>query len=185
MKVDLSQYDNSWYYPGRGKFVRTLWYFVNAFFFISSLFPVSSLKVLLLRWFGASIGRGVVIKPRVNVKYPWLLTVGDHAWIGEGAWIDNLGRVSIGANCCLSQGVLLLCGNHDYRRETFDLMVGEIVMEEGVWIGANSVVTGGTVCESHSVLSVKSVAPSRMEAYRIYRGNPAEIIKERTPEDQK
>lgn len=183
MKVDLSRYDNSWYNPGRPSLIRILWYFINLFVFMSPLFPFYSLKRLLLRWFGASVGEGVIVKPRVNIKYPWHVKIGANSWIGEGVWIDSLGAVEIGANCCLSQEVLLLCGNHNFMRETFDLMVGEIVLEDGVWIGARSVVTGNTFCGSHSVLAVQSVSPSRMESFGVYRGNPAEKIKERKPVD--
>jgi len=185
MEVDLSRYDNSCYHPGRNFIVRTLWYFVNVLFFTSPIFPVFSLKRVLLKWFGAKIGRGVVIKPRVSIKYPWNLTIGDFSWVGEGVWIDNLGITEIGSNCCLSQGALLLCGNHDYRKETFDLMVGNIVLEDGVWIGTRSVVTGGTKCGTHSVLVIQSVAPAYMEPYGIYRGNPAEKVKERMSSRQK
>ncbi|PRY98194.1 WcaF family extracellular polysaccharide biosynthesis acetyltransferase [Marinilabilia salmonicolor] len=179
MQVDLSKYDNSWFHPGRGILIRTIWHFVNSLFFNNGFFPVSSLKVFLLRLFGAKIGRGVVVKPRVNIKYPWNLRVGDHTWIGEEVWIDNLTKVKIGSNCCLSQGALLLCGNHDYRKETFDLMVGEIVLEDGVWIGANAIVPGNAVCHTHSVLAVHSVAPAIMEPFTIYRGNPATAVKKR------
>jgi putative colanic acid biosynthesis acetyltransferase WcaF len=183
MVVDLSKYDNSWYWPGRGKFMRSIWYFVNATFFMNSLFTVSFLKVGLLKMFGAKIGKGVVIKPRVNIKYPWNFTVGNHSWIGEGVWIDNLVSVSIGPNCCLSQGALLLCGNHNYSATTFDLMVGKITLEDGVWIGANSIVTGNTDCHSHSVLAVQSVASGILEAYSVYRGNPAVKVKDRKIEN--
>ncbi|WP_291856294.1 WcaF family extracellular polysaccharide biosynthesis acetyltransferase [Marinilabilia sp.] len=179
MQVDLSKYDNSWFNPGQGIIVRTIWHFTNTIFFTNGLFPFSGFKVFLLKIFGAQIGRGVVVKPRVNVKYPWNLSIGENTWIGEGVWIDNLAKVSIGANCCLSQGVLLLCGNHNYRRETFDLMVGEIILEDGVWIGANSIVPGNSVCQTHSVLSLQSVAPVKMEPYMIYRGNPAVSVKKR------
>ena len=179
MKVDLSKYDNSWYKPGRGKLTRTIWYFVNAVFFGSSFFPASFIKTVLLRLFGAHIGKGVVIKPRVNIKYPWNLSIGDNSWIGEGVWIDNLVNVSIGANCCLSQEALLLCGNHNFKKNTFDLMVGEIILEEGVWIGARSVLAGNTICRSHSVLVLQSVASGELESYTVYRGNPAVEIKKR------
>ena len=84
------------------------------------------MKRTLLRLFGANVGRGVVLKPRVTIKYPWKLAVGEHSWIGENVWIDNLGQVTIGNHCCLSQGALLLCGNHNYKKATFDLMVGDI-----------------------------------------------------------
>lgn len=179
MQVDLSKYDNSWFQPGRGMVIRTIWYFVNTLFFANGFFPISCFKVYLLRLFGAKIGRGVVVKPRVNIKYPWNLCVGDHSWIGEQVWIDNLTKVDIAANCCLSQGALLLCGNHNYRKETFDLMIGEIVLEDGVWLGAHAMVPGNVVCRTHSVLSVQSVAPPVMEPYTIYRGNPATAVKKR------
>jgi putative colanic acid biosynthesis acetyltransferase WcaF len=180
MKVDLSKYDNSWYNPGRGIFLRSLWYFINVLFFLSPVCPVSSVKVRFLKLFGAKIGRGVVIKPRVNIKYPWNLSIGDNTWIGEGVWIDNLVKVSIGANCCLSQEALLICGNHDFKKSTFDLMVGEITLEDGVWIGSRAVVPGNTYCHSHSVLAIQSVASGSLEEFTIYRGNPAVKVKKRT-----
>jgi putative colanic acid biosynthesis acetyltransferase WcaF len=175
--TDLSRFDNSWYQPG-SRLRRMLWYGVHEIFICSGQ-PISALRVILLRWFGAEIGNGVVIKPRVRVKYPWKLKVGSHTWIGEDVWIDNLGEVSIGDNCCLSQGAMLLCGNHNYKLSTFDLMVGDIIIEDGVWIGAKSVVCPGVICRSHSVLSVGSMASTTLDSYGIYRGNPAVKLKER------
>jgi putative colanic acid biosynthesis acetyltransferase WcaF len=125
------------------------------------------------------VGKGVIIKPRVNIKYPWKLTIGNQVWIGENVWIDNLGLVSIGNNVCISQGAMLLCGNHNYKKTSFDLMVGDIVLEEGVWIGAHAVVCPGVKCYSHAVLAVKSVATSNLESYSIYQGNPAMKVKAR------
>jgi putative colanic acid biosynthesis acetyltransferase WcaF len=177
--TDLSKYDNSWFNAGAGVIKRTIWFFINALFFINPLNPFSGIKVGLLRLFGAKVGRGVVIKPSVNIKYPWNLEIGNFTWIGEKVWIDNLDKVKIGNNCCLSQGVLLLIGNHDYKKETFDLMVAPIELEEGVWIGARSIITGGIVCKSHSVMAVNSVASTDLEAFGIYRGNPAAKVKTR------
>ena len=125
------------------------------------------------------MAKGVVIKPKVSIKYPWKLTVGDNTWIGENVWIDNLDTVNIGANVCISQGALILSGNHDYSKTTFDLIVKPITIEDGVWIGAKSIVTQGVVCKSHSVLAVNSVASSNLELYSIYKGNPAEKIRDR------
>ena len=116
MKTDLSLYDNSWYHIGAGNFKNILWYFCNILFVKCSLQPLSVIKVRLLRLFGAKIGKGVVIKPGVNIKYPWNLSIGDYSWIGENVWIDNLAKVKIGNNVCVSQGAMLLCGNHDYKR---------------------------------------------------------------------
>jgi putative colanic acid biosynthesis acetyltransferase WcaF len=175
--TDLKRFDNSWYKPG-GSLKRFLWYFVSALFF-ESAFPLSGFKVRLLRSFGARVGNGVVIKPHVRIKYPWKLSIGDYSWIGEDAWIDNLDEVRIGTNCCVSQGALLLCGNHDYTKSTFDLMTGAITLENGSWIGAKSTVCPGVTVGSHAVLAVGSVATRTLEPYSICSGNPAVKVKER------
>ena len=177
-KTDLSSFSNSWYKPGRSLPVRALWYITNIAFF-KSPFPFYAPKRALLRLFGAKVGRGLIIKPHVSVKYPWKLVIGDHVWIGEYAWIDNLAMVTLRSNSCLSQGALLLCGNHNYKKVAFDLVVGEIVLEEGAWAGARSVVCGGVVMGSHCLLTVGSVATSSLNAYCIYQGNPAQKVKER------
>ncbi len=185
LQTKLNQYDNSWYYPGAGVVKRTVWFFVNALFLINPLNPSSGLKTFWLRLFGAKIGNRVVFKQSINVKYPWNLQVGNYSWIGEKVWIDSLGKVSIGNNCCISQGALLLCGNHNYKCDTFDLIVSPIVIEDGVWIGANSVVCGGVVCCSHSVLSAMSLASTDLLSFSVYRGNPAVKIRDRVIQENK
>lgn len=177
-KTDLSKYDNSWYHPGR-KLLCVIWYFVNVIFFKSHINPSSGLKIRLLQLFGAKVGRGVVIKPGVNFKYPWKLVIGDNSWIGEEVWIDNLEQVFIGSNVCLSQGAMLLTGNHNYKKNSFDLISKSITLEEGVWIGSKSVVCPGIVCKSHSILTVGSVATRDLEPYTIYQGIPSEPIRKR------
>lgn len=179
LKTQLNKFTNNWYTSGASKPKMLLWYFVNLIFFTSRWLPVSAIKVALLRIFGAQVGRGVVIKPAVNIKYPWRLKIGNHVWIGEQVWIDNLENVEIGDHVCISQGAMLLCGNHNYKKSTFDLMVGKIILEEGTWIGAQTVVCPGVVCKSHAILTVGSVATSELKAYTIYQGNPAKAIKER------
>lgn len=183
MPTNLSAYDNSWYHTGAGIVKRTIWYFVNVLVMQNPLNPSSSVKVFVLKLFGAHIGKGVVVKPGVNVKYPWRLAIDDYSWIGEKAWIDNLDHVTIGKHCCLSQGALLLCGNHNYKKNTFDLIVAPIVLEDGVWIGAKAIVTGGTVCRSHSVLAAGSLASKHLDAYTVYRGNPCTAIHLRVMEN--
>ena len=178
-QTDLSKYNNSWYQTGAGGVKKLTWYLVNMTVFQTYLFPVSSIKVWLLKIFGAKMGRGIVIKPAVNIKYPWNLEVGNFCWIGEKVWIDNLVAVKIGSNVCLSQGSMLLTGNHNYKKITFDLMVEGITLEDGVWIGAKSLVCPGVNCASHSVLSAQSVATTHVEPYFIYSGNPAQKIRER------
>lgn len=182
-ETDLSKYNNSWFNPGGGSIIRLLWYFINVFILKNGWIPFSSIKIHLLRFFGARIGNGVVIKPCVNIKYPWNLEIGDNTWIGENVWIDNLVKVTIGSNVCISQGALILSGNHNYKKLTFDLIVKEIEIQEGAWVGANSTVCQGVTMKKYSMLCVGSVASKDLDAYGIYRGNPAEKVKERVIED--
>ena len=177
--TDLSKFNNDWFDIGRNKIVVLLWYIINAVVFNSYLLPVSAIKRVILRFFGAKIGKGVVLKPKLNIKYPWKLHVGNHTWIGENVWIDNLDVVEIGNHVCISQGALILSGNHDYSTVNFELIVKPIKIEDGVWIGAKSIVAQGVICRNHSVLGVNSVACNDMEKYSVYKGNPAVKIRDR------
>lgn len=177
--TDLSKFDNRWYKPGGNFLKRFFWFYINAVIFKTSLIPVSKIKVSLLRIFGAQVGKGVVIKPCVNIKYPWNLIIGDYTWIGENVWIDNLDEVIIGKNVCISQGAFLLCGNHNYKKSTFDLIIGKIKIDDGAWIGANSVVCQNVRVYKEAFLTVGSVASTNLSEFGIYKGNPAVKIKSR------
>lgn len=171
-EVDLSRYSNSWYKPG-SRLKILLWMLCSIIFFKNALPFPSSFKVFLLKLFGARCGVGIVIKPSVNIKYPWFLSVGNNVWIGENVWIDNLIEISIHKSVCISQGAMLLTGNHDYSSSTFDLKIEKIILKPGAWVGAKSVVCPGVVLEENSVLSVGSVATKNLEKNYIYQGNPA------------
>jgi putative colanic acid biosynthesis acetyltransferase WcaF len=164
---------------GASSIKQACWYFVNVAFFKNGWNVLSSLKVFLLRAFGATIGQGVVIKPSVNIKYPWKLTIGKNSWIGEEVWIDNLSDVIIGNDVTISQGALLLTGSHDHTKTTFDFISSPIILEDGVWIGARAIVFGGVTCGTHSMLGLNSVAERDLTPYIIYKGNPAIPVVER------
>lgn len=174
-------FDKKDFNPGAPALKIFLWYVTSTAFFRSGLIPFSILLVALLRLFGAKIGKDVRIKPFIHIRYPWRLTLGDHSWLAD-CYIENLAPVIIGKNVCVSQRAMLLTGNHNFRKTTFDLMVKEITLEDGVWIGANATVCPGVTCKSHSVLTVGSVAAKDLEAYSIYQGNPAVRLKERVIE---
>lgn len=177
-RVRLATFDNSWYAPG-GRWKLAAWYFCNLLFVNTGLPFPSSLKVSLLRAFGAEVGHGVVIKPNVNIKFPWLLVIGDDVWIGEGAWIDNLARVWIGNDVCISQGAYILTGNHDYKSTAFDLVVKPVTIEDGVWVGAKATICPGVRIATHAIVTVGSVLAKDAEPYMIYAGNPAQAVRRR------
>lgn len=176
--MKLNKYNKGNYNPGNILKI-SLWLITSRIFFETS-FPWSSgMKRTILKSFGAKIGRKVKIKPQVKIKYPWFLSVGDHSWLGEKVWIDNLDFVRIGKNCCISQGSYLCTGNHDYKRETFNLITQPILIEDSVWIAAKSIVSPGVKCKEGSILTIGSVATKNLNKKTIYQGNPAKSIRKR------
>lgn len=169
-KVNLSAFNGSNFDKGAGLFKTTLWYFVNALLVRASWNPFMKPKIWLLRMFGAKIGKGLVLKNNVTIKSPWNLSVGDDCWIGESVWIDNLDKVFIGSNVCISQGALLLTGNHDYKQSSMPYRNAPITIENGVWIGANTTVCAGVIVHENAILTVGSMTSKDLEANGIYQG---------------
>jgi len=153
---------------------------VSNIIFLTNIPYPNGLKVFILRLFGASIGHQVVIKPWVKIKFPWNISLGDHVWIGEEVWIDNISMVTIQSNVCISQGAFIITGNHNYSKSYFPLISKPVLIEEGVWICAKAIVTGGVTLKSHAVLSLGCVATKDLDSYYIYGKSPLEKIKPRT-----
>lgn len=179
IQVKLAAFDGSGFEKGAGFIKTTLWYFVNALIVRASCNPFMGIKIAMLRLFGAKIGKGLVIKNEVRIKSPWNLVVGDDCWLGEGCWIDNLDKVVIGSNVCISQGALLLTGNHDYTISSMPYRNAPISIEDGAWIGAKTTVCPGVTVHRNAILTVGSVVTKDMEENGIYQGNPAVKIRER------
>lgn len=179
-RINLSVPDNSLFDKGRNGAWRAMWFFLGAPLLKSYLLPFSALKVALLRLFGAGIGRGVYWKPGTRVKFPWYLTVGDHCWIGEDVWIDNLTHVRIGSHVCVSQGAYLCTGNHDWSASNMKLFTGPITLRDGSWVGARSTVCPGVTLEYGAVLAMGGVATKPIAPMEIWAGNPAQFYKKRS-----
>lgn len=171
----LDLFKNPDFDRGVSRSTEFLWLLVQAWLFGSWL-PGSGWRAKLLRAFGAKVGKGVVIKPHAMVKFPWKLELGDHVWIGERVWIDNLDNVRIDEHSCLSQGAYLCTGSHDWSSETFDLVAKPITIESQCWIGARALVAPGTHMQTGSVATMGSVISGTLEAHCIYKGNPAQNI---------
>lgn len=132
----------------------------------------SSLRVRVLRAFGAKIGANVVFRPRTRVKFPWKLTIGDNAWIGEGVWIHNQDLVSIGANAVVSQEVFVTTGSHAHRRD-MALLTKPIVIEDGVWITSRCIILGGSVVGRSAIITPGTVVNAKIPENAIWGQPPA------------
>jgi len=178
--MHLDRYTTGHYTPGASLIQQLLWFFLGDPLVRSRWLPFSNLKVFILRCFGAQIGKSVRIKPGVQIKFPWRLSVGDYVWIGEDAWIDNLAKVTIESHVCISQAVYLCTGNHDWNSPEFKLVLAEIYIGEGSWIAARATIGPGVRVGRGAVLCLGGVAGQALEPMTIYAGNPAQAIKKRT-----
>lgn len=166
---------------GRPLWVESLWYVAKCAFFLTPWPFPSRLKCWLLRRFGAQVGKGVVIKPRVNIHLPWKLEVGDFTWLGEEAFILNLERVTIGSHCCISQRAFLCTGNHDFRQPDMPFRNRPITIEDGAWIGAQVFVAPGITIGEDAVIAAGSVVIHNIIAGMVCAGNPCKPQKQRWP----
>jgi putative colanic acid biosynthesis acetyltransferase WcaF len=148
-------------------------------FFFHTVFPGSGIRARLLRLFGAQIGKDVVIRPGVKIKFPWRISVADNVWIGEDVWLDNLAEIKIGKNCVISQGAYLCTGSHDWSRSSFDLIVKPIIIDDCAWIGAKAIVGPGVTIGEGAVLSLGALATSDLDPWKIYQTRQAHFVKER------
>ncbi|WP_032405426.1 DapH/DapD/GlmU-related protein [Rhodococcoides fascians] len=138
----LAGFTGAGYDKGRQFHIQVLWMLASSLV-VSHWWCPNSVRLRILRMFGAKIGVGVLIRHRVRIHWPWKLTVGDYSWVGEDAWILNLEPVSIGANTCISQSVLLCAGSHDRRSGTFEFDNAPIRVGDRTWIAARATVLRG------------------------------------------
>lgn len=157
-KVSLKDFDPSAGLDrGAGKFKEMLWYLTKVLFFLTALPYPSRFKVWLLKMFGAKIGKGTVLKPRVNIHFPWKLSIGDHVWIGEETFLLNFEKLTIGSNVCISQRSFLCGGNHDYRNSSMTYRNGPITLKDGCWVGACCFIGPNVTIGEDTVITVGSI----------------------------
>ena len=176
--IDLSRAGAGNFKRTRRKFVEALWILVE-FLLVSNPLQVSSgVRAWTLRMFGARIGANVLLRPRLRVKFPWNLQVGDNCWLGEGVWIHNQGLVTIEDNAIVSQEAFITTGSHDIY-STMDLIVEPVAIRRGAWITTRCIVLQGVEVGENTVVTPGSVVQKSLPAEGIYGGNPAKFVRQR------
>lgn len=164
----LAGFQGHGYDKGRSIAVQALWFAVLNLVFRKWWCP-AGLRVRLLRAFGATIGTGVFIRHDVRVLWPWKLTVGDHCWIGEGAWLLNLEPITLEHDVCLSQDAYLFTGSHDRRSPTFEYDNAPITVRAGAWVAARATVLRGVTVGEGATVAAGTVVSKDVPAGTILR----------------
>lgn len=141
--------------------------------------PLHAWRCLILRAFGARIGKGVRIYGATIVWLPANLSLGDDALIGPRVRLYNQGRIDVGAGAVISQGAHICASSHDVSDPLFQLILRPIRIEDKAWIAADAFVGPGVTVGEGAVLAARGVAVRDMDSWTIYGGNPAQPIKPR------
>ena len=157
---------------------RVLWGFMTPFFRWSPR-TFFGWRRMLLRIFGAEIGKSVHIYPSVRIYLPWNLIVGDQASIGEWTLIYNLGHVTIGEKATISHNSHLCAGTHDYRDLTLPLLRLPIEIGAQSWVCSNVYIGPNVKIGEGSIVGAGSVVVKSVPAWQIVAGNPVKFLKMR------
>lgn len=181
--MNLSKFELPQGFRGRNPLIVQLWWIVQSTLFAWSPQFMYGWRRMLLRCFGASIGRGVLIRPTATITYPWNLAIGDHSWVGDNVCLYNLGQINIGSNAVISQQSYLCTGSHDYTRKSFPIYAKEITIEDECWL-ATSVYVGPGVCVGKgAVVGARSSVFKNLEGEMVYMGEPAKLVRTRLMAD--
>lgn len=159
---------------GRPKLVVYLWGVMELLFVTNPWQISSSLRISILRAFGADIGTGVTFRPRTRVRFPWKLHIGTDCWIGEGVWFHNQDHIYIADDVVISQETFLTTGSHAHRRD-MALITKPIRIEAGAWVTSRCMVLGGTTIGRSSLIRPMSVVSADIPTNAIAGGNPARV----------
>jgi putative colanic acid biosynthesis acetyltransferase WcaF len=170
-------------FRGRPAWVVQLWWIVQATLFRASPQVLYGWRRFLLRLFGCSLGKGVLVRPTVEITYPWKVSIGDYSWIGHDVTLYSLGDIHIGANVVVSQGSYLCSASHDIQSPTFDIYDKPVSIEDEAWIAAEVFVAPGVRIGRGSVVGARSTVFHDLPPMMVCFGNPAEPVRPRLSQD--
>lgn len=138
-----------------------------------------SWRRLILRGFGATMGKGANVYASVRIWHPALLVMGDHATLGPRVNCYNQATITLGDYAVVSQDATLCAGTHDYEDPEFQLRTRPIVLGAHCWVAAEAFVGPGVEVGAYAVLGARGVAMRELESGVVHAGNPAVAVKRR------
>jgi putative colanic acid biosynthesis acetyltransferase WcaF len=166
-------------FRGRSAIYVQLWWLVQALIVKPLPQICYPLRRVLLRAFGAKIGAGVLIRPGVEVTYPWKLSIGNNSWIGDDVTLYSLGPISIGSDSVVSQNVYICAADHDYSDVAFPIRARAVTIGEQVWIASDAWVGPGVTIGNGTVVGARSTVVADLPPGMICVGSPCRSIKPR------
>lgn len=165
-------------YSRREYLGRALWALALPLFRCSPR-PLFGWRNLLLRTFGAHVGRGVHVDPSARIEIPWMLELGDGAAIGAHVWVYCLGPIRIGARATVSHRAHLCGGSHDYTDPALPLLRTGLSVGEDAWVCSDAFIGPGVSVGEGAIVGAAAVAMRDVLPWNVVAGNPARFMKMR------
>ena len=135
------------------------------------------------------VGAYTVIDSFVKIKFTGGLgdvIIGEHCQINSGIVMYSGNGITLGDNVLVAANTTFAPTNHAYERrdipiraQRFKASKGGILIEDDVWIGSGCVLLDGAVLRKGTIVAANSVVRGETEAYGIYAGSPAQLIRPR------
>lgn len=166
-------------FRGRSAVVVQLWWLVQGTLFGLSPQFMYGWRNWLLRVFGAKVGRGVIIRPSAKITYPWKVSIGDFAWVGDDVVLYSLGEIEIGSNAVVSQRSYLCTAGHDYIKPDFPIYDKKVVVGAQAWLATDVFVAPGVTVGDGAVVGARSSVFHDLPPMMVCVGSPAKPVKPR------
>ena len=176
-KVDASAYQNL--HSFKNKLGRAVWAAIWLLLYRPSPSVLHGWRRMLLRLFGAKIGKGACPLSSVRIWAPWNLEMGDHSCLSHQVDCYCVDKVRIGANATVSQYSFLCTASHDYSDPAMQLITAPIIIGAGAWICADVFVGPGVTVHDGAVVGARSSVYNDVPAWTVVAGNPARHVKQR------
>lgn len=175
----LDRFDASDFDRGASLLTEITWLLIKNLFFLSPWPWPSSLKASLLRAFGAKVGRGLYLRPRTNIHFPWKLCIGNHCWIGDRCEILNLEMVIMEDHVALAHDVYLAAASHDIKSLSMKYKNRPIRICQGSWIATRAFIGPGVTVGINSVIGAGTVITDDVPENSIVVVTPPIIVGQR------
>lgn len=165
----------------RNRLARAAWGVVYWTLFRFSPRPLYGWRRFLLRCFGAKIAAKVVVHSSVSIWAPWNLEMAEYACLAFGVDCYCVDHVYIGKHVTVSQYAFLCTASHDLSDPNRALVTAPIRLEELSWVFARAFIAPGVTLGQGAVAAACAVVVKNVAPWTIVGGNPARVIKSRTP----
>lgn len=145
------------------------------------------LKRLILRCYGARVGRNPTIYAGVWIRPIRGLSLGDNVSIGKDVIITTTGTVTIGHNVLIGHGSKIISANHVIPPGQGQIRFAgheskPVIIENDVWIAAQAVILPGVRIGEGAVVAAGAVVTRDVPPFTIVGGVPARILRSRLEE---